>query len=159
MSTGTGSTIWTRVRRISEALSELAQAVRPGGLLAIDLMTEAYCDRPDLGQIHAKVQDDWVIVTRFLAPRAIPVRPGDHSLSACRRHLASERRVPPRRGLRRMTRRRAYYGTTGSTPACALHSALKGFPAGSWCLSPREPKRLGNRAVLHSQGDGARRLY
>jgi len=28
-------------------------------------MTEAYCDMLDLGQIHAKVQDDWVILTRF----------------------------------------------------------------------------------------------
>jgi len=31
-------------------------------------MTEAYCDGPDLGQIHTKVQDDWVIVTRFSRP-------------------------------------------------------------------------------------------
>jgi SAM-dependent methyltransferase len=44
--------------QIAQALGELARAVRPGGLLAIDLMTEAFCDRPDLGQIHAKVQDE-----------------------------------------------------------------------------------------------------
>jgi hypothetical protein len=31
-------------------------------------MTEAFCDRPGLGQVHAKVQDDWVIVTRFSRP-------------------------------------------------------------------------------------------
>jgi SAM-dependent methyltransferase len=54
--------------QIAQALSELARAVRPGGLLAIDLMTEAFCDRRGLGQVHAKVQDDWVIVTRFSRP-------------------------------------------------------------------------------------------
>jgi hypothetical protein len=32
--------------QIAQALSELARAVRPGGVLAIDLMTEAFCDRP-----------------------------------------------------------------------------------------------------------------
>jgi SAM-dependent methyltransferase len=51
---------------IAQALGELARAVRPGGLLAIDLMTERYW--PDLGQVHAKVQDDWAIVTRFSRP-------------------------------------------------------------------------------------------
>jgi SAM-dependent methyltransferase len=44
---------------VAQALGELARAVQPGGLLAIDLMTERYCERPDLGQLHAKVQDDW----------------------------------------------------------------------------------------------------
>jgi hypothetical protein len=34
----------------------------------VDLMTERYCERPDLGQVHAKVQDDWAIVTRFSRP-------------------------------------------------------------------------------------------
>jgi len=53
---------------IAQALSEMARAVRPGGLLAIDLMTEAFCDRRDLSQVHAKVQEDWVIVTRFSRP-------------------------------------------------------------------------------------------
>jgi SAM-dependent methyltransferase len=53
---------------VAQALGELARAVRPGGLLAIDLMTERFCERPDLGQVHAKVQDDWVIVTRFSRP-------------------------------------------------------------------------------------------
>jgi SAM-dependent methyltransferase len=70
---------------VAQALGELARAVRPGGLLAIDLMTERYCERPDLGQVHAKVQDDWAIVTRFSRPepyrfdRAITVfrREGD----------------------------------------------------------------------------------
>ena len=31
-------------------------------------MTERYCERPGLGQVHAKVQDDWAIVTRFSRP-------------------------------------------------------------------------------------------
>jgi SAM-dependent methyltransferase len=53
---------------VAQALGELARAVRPGGLLAIDLMTERYCDRPDLGQVHAKVQDDWAIIARFSRP-------------------------------------------------------------------------------------------
>jgi len=69
---------------VAQALSELAHAVRPGGLLAIDLMTERYGARPD--SVHAKVMDDWVIVTRFSRPepyrfdRAITVfrRDGDH---------------------------------------------------------------------------------
>jgi SAM-dependent methyltransferase len=51
-----------------QALGELARAVRPGGVLAIDLMTERYAQRPELGPVHAKVQDDWVIVTRFSRP-------------------------------------------------------------------------------------------
>jgi SAM-dependent methyltransferase len=52
---------------VAQALGELARAVQPGGLLAIGLMTERYCDRLDLGQVHAKVQDDWAI-TRFSRP-------------------------------------------------------------------------------------------
>jgi len=75
--------------QIAEALSELAQAVRPGGLLAIDLMTEAYCDMLDLGQIHAKVQDDWVIVTRFSRPE--PHR-FDRAITVFRREGGSWRR-------------------------------------------------------------------
>jgi hypothetical protein len=53
---------------VAQALGELARAVQPGGLLAIDLMTERYWDRLDLGQVHAKVQDGWAIVTRFSGP-------------------------------------------------------------------------------------------
>jgi len=55
--------------QIAQALGELAQAVRPGGLLAIDLMTEGYRQRPDLAEVYAKVHDDWVIVTRFSRPQ------------------------------------------------------------------------------------------
>jgi len=53
---------------VAHALGELARAVRPGGLLAIDLMTERFCKRPGLGPVHAKVRDDWAIVTRFSRP-------------------------------------------------------------------------------------------
>jgi SAM-dependent methyltransferase len=53
---------------VAQALGEVARAVRPGGVLGIDLMTERYCERPELGQVHARVQDDWAIVTRFSRP-------------------------------------------------------------------------------------------
>ena len=70
---------------IAQALGELARAVRRGGLLAIDLMTERFCERRSLGDVHEKVEDDWVILTRFSRPepyrfdRAITVfrREGD----------------------------------------------------------------------------------
>jgi SAM-dependent methyltransferase len=75
--------------QIAQALSELAAAVRSGGLLAIDLMTEAFCDRPDLSQIHAKVQEDWVIVTRFSRPE--PYR-FDRAITVFRREGGTWRR-------------------------------------------------------------------
>jgi SAM-dependent methyltransferase len=75
--------------QIAQALSELARAVRPGGLLAVDLMTEAYCDRRDLGQIHAKVEEDWVIVTRFSRPE--PYR-FDRAITVFRREGSTWRR-------------------------------------------------------------------
>jgi SAM-dependent methyltransferase len=50
------------------ALAELAAALRPGGLFAIDLMTERYAEARDLRHPHANVQDDWTIVTRFSRP-------------------------------------------------------------------------------------------
>jgi len=55
---------------IARALAELARAVRPGGVLAIDLMTERFRERRDVGNVHAKVTDDWAIVTRFSCPEA-----------------------------------------------------------------------------------------
>lgn len=71
---------------IARALSELARALRPGGVIAIDLMTEQYRQKRDAQAVHAKVTDDWAIVTRFSCPgpyrfdRAITVfrRAGDH---------------------------------------------------------------------------------
>lgn len=53
---------------IAQALTELAQALRPGGVLAIDLMTEAYCRAREGVPVHAKVEDDWAILTRFSRP-------------------------------------------------------------------------------------------
>ena len=50
------------------ALAELAAALRPGGLLAIDLMTERFAEARDLRHPHARVEDDWAIVTRFSRP-------------------------------------------------------------------------------------------
>ncbi len=50
------------------ALAELAAALRPGGLLAIDLMTERYAEARDMRHPHARVEDDWTIVTRFSRP-------------------------------------------------------------------------------------------
>jgi SAM-dependent methyltransferase len=68
---------------LAQALRELAHALRPGGVLAVDLMTEAFADRRE---VHAKVDDDWAIVTRYSRPepgrfdRAITVfrRVGEH---------------------------------------------------------------------------------
>jgi SAM-dependent methyltransferase len=73
----------------SPAMGELARAVRPGGLLAIDLMTERFCERPDLGHVQAKVQDDWVIVTRFSRPE--PYR-FDRAITVFRRDGGNWRR-------------------------------------------------------------------
>lgn len=53
---------------IARALGAVARAVRPGGLLAIDLMTERFAAARDLDAPHAKIEDDWVIVTRFSRP-------------------------------------------------------------------------------------------
>src|SRR5437870_2256750 len=53
---------------IAQALGELARAVRAGGVLAIDLMTARFAERRDISQVHAKVTDDWAIVTRFSRP-------------------------------------------------------------------------------------------
>ena len=53
---------------IAEALADLAQALRPGGVMAIDLMTEAYCAARNGTEVHAKVENDWAIVTRFSRP-------------------------------------------------------------------------------------------
>ena len=53
---------------VAEALGELARAVRPAGVLAIDLMTGRYREKHAVDAVHAKVEDDWVIVTRFSQP-------------------------------------------------------------------------------------------
>ena len=53
---------------VALALAELAAALRPGGLLAIDLMTEHFAEARDIRHPHARVEDDWTIVTRFSRP-------------------------------------------------------------------------------------------
>ncbi len=53
---------------IAQALAELARATKPGGVLAFDLMTERFAATRDVAQVHAKVEDDWAIVTRFSRP-------------------------------------------------------------------------------------------
>lgn len=55
---------------IAHALGQLARTVRPGGLLAIDLMTERFAQAREASPVHAKVEDDWAIVTRFSRPAA-----------------------------------------------------------------------------------------
>lgn len=53
---------------VAQALGELARAVRPAGVLAIDLMTGRYSEKRAADAVHAKIEDDWVIVTRFTQP-------------------------------------------------------------------------------------------
>ena len=53
---------------VALALAELAAALRPGGLLAIDLMTERFAEARDIRHPHARVEDDWTIITRFSRP-------------------------------------------------------------------------------------------
>ncbi|MGH8849385.1 MAG: class I SAM-dependent methyltransferase [Casimicrobiaceae bacterium] len=53
---------------IAGALAELAGAVRPGGVLAIDLMIDEKRKAPDEPEVHARVADDWAIYTRFTRP-------------------------------------------------------------------------------------------
>lgn len=56
---------------VAEALREIARALRPGGLLAIDVMTERFCDARDISHPHCRVEGDWAIFTRYS-------RPADH---------------------------------------------------------------------------------
>lgn len=53
---------------ITRSLEALAQATRPGGVLALDLMTERFAAMRDVTEIHAKVEEDWAIITRFSRP-------------------------------------------------------------------------------------------
>jgi SAM-dependent methyltransferase len=64
---------------IASALGELAAAVRPGGLLALDLMTERFARRHERCGPHVRLEDDWAVVMRdhrpgpFLLARDITV--------------------------------------------------------------------------------------
>ena len=55
---------------IGLALAEIAGALneQPGAFVAIDLMTERFANRDDATRSHARVDDDWAIVTRFSRP-------------------------------------------------------------------------------------------
>jgi len=68
---------------ILRALGELAGAVRPGGLLALDLMTERFARAHERCGGHARVEEDWAVVTR-------DSRPGPLRLH---RHITVFRRV------------------------------------------------------------------
>ena len=53
---------------IASALAELAGSLRPGGVLALDLMTERFARRHDRCTPHVRISDDWVLVTRDSRP-------------------------------------------------------------------------------------------
>ncbi len=74
---------------IAQALAQIARAVRPGGLLAIDLMTERFAQARDANAVHAKVEDDWAIVTRFSRPAQDRF---DRHITVFRRHGRQWRR-------------------------------------------------------------------
>lgn len=52
------------------AIAACGRALRPGGVLAFDLLTHAYADARDPSDVHAKVEDDWAIITTFERPDA-----------------------------------------------------------------------------------------
>jgi SAM-dependent methyltransferase len=53
---------------IALALGELAAAVRPGGLLALDLMTERFARAHERCGGHVRVEKDWAVVTHDTRP-------------------------------------------------------------------------------------------
>jgi len=53
---------------IAAALAELAACLRPGGVLALDLMTEQFARRHERCAPHVRIEDDWVVVTRDSRP-------------------------------------------------------------------------------------------
>ncbi len=53
---------------IVRALAAIARALRPGGILAIDLCDLDYAEARDDRPPFARVTDDWAIVTRFSLP-------------------------------------------------------------------------------------------
>ncbi|HZJ54726.1 MAG TPA: class I SAM-dependent methyltransferase [Myxococcaceae bacterium] len=53
---------------IAAALGEIAGAVRPGGLLALDLMTERFARRHQGCGPHVRVEEAWVVITRDRRP-------------------------------------------------------------------------------------------
>jgi SAM-dependent methyltransferase len=53
---------------IDQALKAIAQAVRPGGLFAVDICDLAYGRARHDAPPAARVDDDWAIITRFSLP-------------------------------------------------------------------------------------------
>lgn len=53
---------------IERALTALARALRPGGVLASDLEDFEWAERRRGQDVHARVGDDWAIVTRLSSP-------------------------------------------------------------------------------------------
>ncbi len=53
---------------ILAALKELADALEPGGVLAVDHMTPDYCERRDIDDVVARVEEEWTIIVRFARP-------------------------------------------------------------------------------------------
>jgi len=74
---------------VAEALGELARALRPAGVLAIDWMTARCREQSATDAVHVKVEDDWVIVVRFSQPE--PSR-FDRTITVFRRAGESWRR-------------------------------------------------------------------
>jgi SAM-dependent methyltransferase len=53
---------------IDRALVSIAGALRPGGVLAIDLLDRSYADARRDAPPYARVEEEWVLVTRFESP-------------------------------------------------------------------------------------------
>jgi hypothetical protein len=55
-------------RSIAQALTAIARALRPGGLVALDICDLAYGQARHDAPPAARVHDDWAIITRFQLP-------------------------------------------------------------------------------------------
>jgi len=53
---------------IDRALVAIAGALRPGGVLAVDLLDRSYRDARGDAPPYVRVEEDWVLVTRFESP-------------------------------------------------------------------------------------------
>lgn len=53
---------------IDRALAAIAGALRPGGVLAIDLLDRSYGEARAGAPAYARVEDDWALVTRYESP-------------------------------------------------------------------------------------------
>lgn len=53
---------------IEHALAAIARALRPGGILAVDLCDLDYAEADGSRPTFARVSDDWAIITRFSVP-------------------------------------------------------------------------------------------